>query len=152
MIKFELVDLNDECKIIEYLSENKKTFKYSENEKFITAVFYQIALDKKTIGYFGINVANGDLCIHSFYIKPEFRGKGYAKKVIDELVKKYKQKYSVIFGFVEEDNYIAIKLYQHYNFLAKDRMNILKINNFDASKSMLYKDDTSYEVIFYLKK
>lgn len=58
--------------------------------------------------YDDINAAG----IGSFEIFKPYRRMGHAKNVLRKLVKKLKSKYSLVYCFVDKDNYPALSLYR----------------------------------------
>ena len=86
--------------------DNKEVRKYMKSIKF----------NNKVIGYIGFSKYNIDgkkyLGIGNFMILPDYQHSGYGKKVIADLVDRYKDKYDEIYCYVDKDNTNAIKFYQ----------------------------------------
>lgn len=74
----------------------------------------EIYIDEKLIGYIGFSEYNDDdvkmLGIGNFMVID--RGQGYGTKIINDVVETNKDKYDLIYCFVEADNAGAIKLYK----------------------------------------
>lgn len=84
------------------------------NASDIKSSIKEIYIDEKLIGYIGFSEYNdGDvkmLSIGNFMIIE--RGQGYGTKVINDVVETNKDKYDLIYCFVDADNAGAIKLYK----------------------------------------
>lgn len=79
--------------------------------------FKDIIFDGKKVGKIGFSIYDDINAIGfgSFEIFPKFRRKGYAKKYLKNFIKKNKDKYDLIYCYVDKDNIPAIKLYKSLN-------------------------------------
>ena len=106
------------------------------------------------VGYVSVASQNMEAVnIWSLFIKPEYRGKGYAKFAISEIVSLFSKKtfvngFKYIYGFVNKNNKPALEFYKkHYKFLDVDHQTVDKF-----SKITPLIDEEDYEVVFYYKK
>ena len=76
--------------------------------------FYKIAFFGKQVGKYGLSFYPDIKAVEigSFEIFPEYRRRGYAEKAIKKIVSKYKDKYDLIYCFVDAGNVPAIMLYK----------------------------------------
>ena len=86
------------------------------DDKEVRKYMKSIKFNNKIIGYIGFSKYNIDgkkyLGIGNFMILPEYQHSGYGKKVIADLIDRYKDKYDEIYCYVDKDNSDAIKFYQ----------------------------------------
>lgn len=83
-------------------------------EKDYKEKFINIIVDDEYVGKMGLSFYNDidALGIGSFEIFPEYRNQGYGTKAIKELINKYKDKYKLIYCYVDKTNVDAIRFYK----------------------------------------
>jgi len=98
-----------------------KPYKEDKSEEFL------LYIDGKHVGEVGLDDIFNDrkksVYIHTLEIYYYHRGKGYSKILMEEIEKyaKSRNKTKLRLG-VEEDNPIAIKLYQSFGFTIKEKI------------------------------
>ena len=99
----------------EILKNNRYTsFVILEEEKYIGTSMVSPARDEKMKGF-------GEII--SFYLKPEYFGKGYAKPLLDFVIKNLLQSHNQMYLWVLEQNERAQRFYIKNGFIAtKDTM------------------------------
>ena len=126
-IVFKNITKNNWCNFID-LQINQKDKNYlTPNYYSIIEHFYQknsfikgIYLNSKPIGFIKYNIYPKYIHLDKFMIDKNFQGKGYGKKSFNKLMKfllkiKNKIKLTTL-------NPIALKLYESYGFIKKDKM------------------------------
>ena len=90
--------------------------KWFSNEEDVNLV---IELDGKLIGYI-LTIAHrptGKVVIENLYVDKEYRNKGYAAELLNECLKKLKEKGNkFVSSFIEENNLPTIKLHEKLVF------------------------------------
>ncbi len=98
----KIVDPNifEKITIFDFDNEIKKIFLIEEKDMIIAYIYLHV------FDHDSINILD-------FFVKENYRNKGYGKKLIEYIISKYKQK---IFLEVRESNINAIKLYEKFDF------------------------------------
>ncbi len=94
--------------------------------------FYIVAMsDEDVVGYCGINFVCGEGSITNIAVHPQYRNKGIASTLLEEMIDFAKNKnLEFITLEVRESNIKAIKLYEKYGFLkVGSRKNYYSDNN-----------------------
>lgn len=79
--------------------------------------FRALEIDGTKVGYTNIWVIDGSMELNRIAVLPEFRNKGYAKDLMDDLVNLCSEyELEKIILEVARDNQAAIKLYDKYDF------------------------------------
>lgn len=79
--------------------------------------------DNKVVGYIDVSNCFDENEPYDLYVKPEYRGKGFGKKLLIKALQTNEPKEMML--LVDIDNPIAIKLYESVGFVKKDRFNML---------------------------
>lgn len=146
---YRLLDFENKEKIIKIIN-SIPYFKLEKDDDLTATSFYSIFDENENeIGFFGLESREYNLCFCYFYIYEPFRNKGYAKQILNEIISDFKNKYGYIYGFVDEENDRAIKIYKNYLFLKKDTISFCKVYDFNKQKDELFKTENGYEVVFY---
>ncbi len=88
-----------EAFFIEFEGENNKTIGLEVDNKLIGYMFYSDYLDEININHFAIH--------------PDFRRRGYASDIMNELIRRMKKK-QIIYLEVSTENLAAINLYKKF--------------------------------------
>ena len=78
--------------------------------------FMNIKEGSEIVGSLLVKKYQESYIIQDVFVKPEFRGKGYGKQLLEEIIAFLKPKNRSIFLYVDSDNTIAIKLYTSVGF------------------------------------
>ena len=151
---YKFLDFGNTKKVIDII-KNEKFLKYDpiKDGGLESVSFYSIFEDNQEVGFFGLESRDYSLCFCYFYIFKPFRRKGYGRKILEEIIRDFKDKYGYIYGLVEEENKRALKLYLNYHFLGKSRTDLFKLDDFEKRKDVLLKnEDGLYEVCFYFNQ
>ena len=96
----------------ELLNKNRKTFVYVKNDKYIAEA--SLVFNKEDKDY---TIPGKRIYLSRVIVKKEFRGKGYGKKIMNNIIEyAKKENYEEISLGVNLDNYIAFKLYVDLGF------------------------------------
>lgn len=87
-----------------------------ENKKFVVAL-----VENKVVGLCSLTISEESNRIQTFYILPEFIGKGIGRKLFEE-IQKYFNKSKPILVCVAKDNSPAIKFYEAMGFKKNSRI------------------------------
>lgn len=107
------------CEIMPKFKETYDDEKRRQSYDFVNKLnikdFYIMETSKKkVIGTIAKWNNNGEITLLNFYIKPEFRGKGYGKTMLDKVISDMDENYCVL--SVYRDNKKSIKFYNDYGF------------------------------------
>ena len=108
--KLDEIDSSNSITDIEVVSINEDSHQFYCIDKNDEVV----AKCKNPIGKIGISIYDdiNAVGIGSFEIFKPYRRMGHAKNVLNKHVKKLKSKYSLVYCFVDKDNYPALSLYR----------------------------------------
>ena len=86
------------------------------NEADLTSTrIFTAIVDNEVVGYIAYDKYTlSSSCICFFYIKPQYRRKGYGKQLLRKLTEKLKKHNSCIYGFVNIYNKPAYNFYKKY--------------------------------------
>jgi len=93
--------------------------------------FMNIKEGSKVVGSLFVKKWEESYIIQDVFVKPEFRGKGYGKQLVEGIIAFLKPKKKEIYLYVDPDNTIAISLYKSVGF------HIVKKNAWKGDKYML---------------
>lgn len=98
------------------------------------AYYLVLEFEKEIIGYLGIWIVLDESHITNIAIKKEYQGRGFSKKLIEQLIKELKtRRVRTITLEVRKSNLIAQKLYKAFDFkVIGVRANYYTDNNEDA--------------------
>ena len=96
-------------------------------------IFRVMLLDDEVIGYYSFQKVFEEGYINNIAIKREYQGKGYGKKLFEDLIERA-QRFEVkaLTLEVEDDNTRAINLYKKYGFIEEGRRKNFYLNKKDA--------------------
>lgn len=83
-------------------------------EKDYKEKFINITVDGKNVGKVGLSFYDDidALGLGSFEIFPKYRNQGYGTKAIKQIINRYKDKYKLIYCYVDKTNTDAIRFYE----------------------------------------
>ena len=126
LAKFSIIDTSGSVHLTENDEQNVLSlYKESYPEGYFvpymlrSGKYYGIKVDKKIVSVAGVHVFSplyniavlGNITTH-----PDFRGKGFAKKCISQLLKSFDGEINQIGLNVKKDNTIALQLYENLGF------------------------------------
>lgn len=131
----EIALLEKEC-FSEPWSEQSLTDELSND----TARFYVLCDGENLIGYIGANNISGEVYINNVAVNEKYRGKGYAKKLVNHLIRQSEAEKALFITLeVRKSNENAIKLYEKCGFkLIGERKNFYSKPTEDALIYTLY--------------
>lgn len=83
--------------------------------------FFMIVADGKTVGKIRIHNENERSEVYGFAILPEFQGKGYGRKALQEVVRKEVQREQSVYLDVQPENEKALSLYTSTGFIKESQ-------------------------------
>ena len=108
-------------KQIDYMVEKYQSVNAISNQLKTENYIYYIAIEEKTIGYFGVSIKEKYLFLSKLYIKKESRNKGFGKIIFKKIVEiaKENNKKSIILT-VNKNNKNTIEAYEKWGFRTID--------------------------------
>lgn len=112
----------DDAKDISYIEEECFSLPWSdkslsESMALDNYIFLLAAVDNEIAGYIGLYIAMDEGDITNIAVKEKFRKQGIAKKILEAMIERCKQRKIININLeVRESNFAAIKLYEKFGF------------------------------------